>query len=50
MIRIIIGTITALSVGLLLAFLMLNIATGCALVNDWSHPYCITPSDLIRGQ
>ena len=50
MIRIIFGTITALSVGLLLAFLVLNIAHGCALVNDWSHPYCITPLDLIRGQ
>ena len=49
MIRIIIGTITALSVGLLLAFLALNIATGCALVNDWGHPYCITPLDLIGG-
>lgn len=50
MTRAIIGTVTALGVGMLLAFLLLNVASGCALVNDWGHPYCITPLDLIRGQ
>lgn len=50
MTKAIIGALVAISFGMLMAFLLLNVASGCALVNDWGHPYCITPLDLFKGQ
>jgi len=32
---------------LFIAFLLVNIATGCGMVNDWNAPQCITPAQLI---
>jgi len=32
---------------LMIAFLFINIMTGCGLVNDWHAPECVTPAQLI---
>jgi DNA integrity scanning protein DisA with diadenylate cyclase activity len=32
---------------LMIAFLIINIATGCGMVNDWNAPQCVTPAQLI---
>jgi len=32
---------------LMIAFLIINIATGCGLVNSWIAPECVTPAQLI---
>ena len=34
----------------LLMWCVYNVMTGCALVNDWAHPDCMTPFDILRGQ
>jgi hypothetical protein len=31
----------------MIAFLFINIMTGCAMVNDWNALECVTPSQLI---
>jgi len=32
---------------LMIAFLFINIMTGCGLVNDWNALQCLTPAQLI---
>jgi len=32
---------------LMIAFLIINIATGCGMVNSWNAPECVTPAQLI---
>lgn len=49
MIKAIAATVLAMAVGMTLSWLLLNFATGCALVNDWGHPDCLTPLDLFKA-
>jgi hypothetical protein len=36
--------------GVFLSWLLLNIAMGCGMVNNWDDPACMTPAEMIRGQ
>ena len=43
-------TLIALSATLFIAWFILNIAMGCGMVNDWNHPACMTPIEMLRGE
>ena len=49
MTKAIIATLVFMGFYALLMWTLFNVLTGCALVNDWAHPDCITPLDLMRG-
>jgi len=42
-------TTTGAVISIFIGFLAINIMTGCGLVNDWSHPACLTPAEIIWG-
>jgi len=37
-------------IALFLAWFMLNILMGCGMVNDWGHPNCMTPIEMLTGK
>jgi len=43
-------TIFGLLIWLAIVFVLINILTGCGLVNDWSDPACMTPKEILTGQ
>ncbi len=48
MLKIMFGAITLISFYLLVMFLVINIMTGCGMVNDWTAPECFTPAQLLN--
>lgn len=50
MTKAIIATLIFIGFYALLMWTLFNVLSGCALVNDWGHPDCLTPLDIIRGQ
>lgn len=47
MTKVLFATVTLVGFYLLVMFLLLNIMTGCGMVNDWTAPECITPAQLM---
>jgi len=35
---------------LFIAWFTLNEVMGCGMVNDWNHPSCMTPSEMLLGK
>jgi len=44
------ATIGLMITGMFIAWLTLNIAMGCGMVNDWNHPSCMTPAEMFLGE
>jgi hypothetical protein len=42
-------TTTGTIFSILIFTLIINIMTGCGLVNDWAHSACLTPAEIIWG-
>jgi hypothetical protein len=46
--KILTGILMTFAVAMTLAWLGLNIAMGCGLVNDWAAPECMSPFEMMR--
>ena len=48
--NVIVGAAGLMFIALFLAWFMLNILMGCGMVNDWEHPNCMTPIEMLTGE